>query len=286
MIRAVDLHVHLPLREWLDGSLGPYRANAERYFRARVQEKTVDELAVEYAQDGVFGILLAWDAETATHRPPLRNDLVAEIVRRHPKRFAFFASVDPWKGPAAVVELERAVKELGAIGAKFHPSLQDFYPSDERHFPLWEKAAELGVPCLFHTGTSGIGAGAPGGQGIKLDPARPIHLDIVAARFPQLQLIAAHFGWPWFMECLALAMHKSNVFIELSGWAPGYLPPEVKREVSKRLNAQALFGSDYPFISLDRWFEEFEALDLSEEARQRILVGNAADLLGLAGVFP
>jgi len=281
LIRAVDLHVHLPLREWLDGSLGPYRANAERYFRASVQEKTVDELAVEYAQDGVFAILLAWDAETATHRPPLRNDLVAEIVRRHPKRFAFFASVDPWKGPAAVVELERAVKELGAIGAKFHPSLQDFYPSDERHFPLWEKAAELGVPCLFHTGTSGIGAGAPGGQGIKLDPARPIHLDIVAARFPQLQVIAAHFGWPWHLELIAMALHKRNVFLELSGWSPRYYPPELVREIGGRLQDQTLFGSDYPFLKPARVLDELDSLDLKAEARIKIVRENAQKLLRL-----
>ena len=137
MIRAVDLHVHLPLKEWLDGSMGPYREGAARYFRSDVHERTVDEFAVEFAQEQVFGVLLAWDAETATHRPPVSNDFVAGIVKRHPKRFAFFASVDPWK-PDAIQQLERAVVELGAIGAKFHPSMQDFYPSDERHFKLWE----------------------------------------------------------------------------------------------------------------------------------------------------
>ena len=63
-------------------------------------------------------------------------------------------------------------------------------------FSNFQKAAELKIPCLFHTGTSGIGAGQPGGQGIKLDPARPIHLDVVAARFPELPIIAAHF-WSW-----------------------------------------------------------------------------------------
>jgi len=281
VIRAVDLHVHLPLAEWLDGSMGPYRANAERYFRSKVQERTVDELAVEYAQEQLFGILLAWDAETATHRPPLSNDLVSAIVRRHPKRFAFFASVDPWKGPAAVAELERAVRELGAIGAKFHPSMQDFYPSDERHFPLWDKAASLGIPCLFHTGTSGIGAGTPGGQGIQLDPARPLHLDRVAARFPDLRIIAAHFGWPWQGELIAMALHKTNVYLELSGWSPKYYPSELVREIGGRLKDQTLFGSDYPFLRPGRVLEELEAVVLPPEARVKILRENAARLLRL-----
>ncbi len=281
MLRAVDVHVHLPIPEWLDGSIGPYREHAEHYFRSRVQVKTADELAVEYAQEEMFGILLAWDAESATHRPPVSNDLVSAIVRRHPKRFAFFAGVDPWKGKAAIDELERSVRHLGAVGAKFHPSLQDFYPSDERHFPLWEKAAELGIPCLFHTGTSGIGAGTPGGQGIKLDPARPIHLDVVAARFPQMRIIAAHFGWPWHLELMAMALHKRNVYLELSGWSPRYYPPELTREIGGRLQDQTLFGSDYPFLKPARILEEFDALEVKPQARVKILRENALKLLRL-----
>ena len=224
--------------------------------------------------------MLAWDAETATHRPPVSNDFVAGIVKRHPKRFAFFASVDPWK-PTAVQELERAVTELGARGAKFHPSMQDFYPSDERHFKLWEKASELKIPCLFHTGTSGIGAGQPGGQGIKLDPARPIHLDIVAARFPELPIIAAHFGWPWHTELIAMALHKTNIYIELSGWSPRYYPEELVREIGGRLQERTLFGSDYPFLKPARVLEEIEALKLKPEATVKILRENAARLLKL-----
>jgi predicted TIM-barrel fold metal-dependent hydrolase len=280
LIRAVDLHVHLPLKEWLDGSMGPYREPAARYFRSKVQERSADELALDFAQEQVFGILLAWDAETATKRPPVSNDFVAAIVERHPKRFAFFASVDPWKSNA-VSELERAVNELGAIGAKFHPSLQDFYPSDERHFRLWEKASELRIPCLFHTGTSGIGAGEPGGQGIKLDPARPIHLDVIAARFPELPIIAAHFGWPWHLELIAMALHKANLFIEISGWSPRYYPPELVREMGSRLQDRTLFGSDYPFIKPARVIEELDGLQLKAEAKVKILRENAARLLKL-----
>ena len=260
--------------------MGPYREAAARYFRAKVQERSVDELALDFAQEQVFGILLAWDAQTATRRPPLSNDFVAAIVRRHPKRFAFFASVDPWKD-SAVRDLERAVKELGAIGAKFHPSLQDFYPSDERHFRLWEKASELGIACLFHTGTSGIGAGEPGGQGIKLDPARPIHLDVVAARFPALPIIAAHFGWPWHLELIAMALHKANIYIELSGWSPRYYPQELVREIGGRLQDQTLFGSDYPFLKPARVIEELDALELKPEVKVKILRENAARLLKL-----
>jgi predicted TIM-barrel fold metal-dependent hydrolase len=159
--------------------------------------------------------------------------------------------------------------------------MQRFDPGDQRFSPLWEGAQELGLVCLFHTGTCGIAAGTPGAGGTKIRYSHPGFLDSIGADFPGVTFVAAHFGWPWFQECLAIALHKSNVWIELSGWAPRYLPPEVVREAGKRLSERTLFGSDYPFISLDRWFAEFDALPIDPEAKQRILAGNATRILGL-----
>jgi predicted TIM-barrel fold metal-dependent hydrolase len=282
-MRAVDFHVHVPMTEWLDGSLGRYRAPAERYFRQKVETRSAEAFAQEFAERDLVGVVLAWDAETATRQPALKNDFVAALVRRFPRAFVGFASVDPHKGEAAMRELERAVTELGLKGAKFHPSLQAFDPSDQRFFPLWEKCAALRLPCIFHTGTSGIGAGTPGGQGVRIDYARPILLDPVAAAFPEMTIVAAHFGWPWHLELIAMALHKTNVYLELSGWAPRYLPPEVVREMGGRLQRQTLFGSDYPFISPDRCLQEFPDLGLKAEAADLILKGNACRLLGLKG---
>jgi len=135
--------------------------------------------------------------------------------------------------------------------------------------------------CLFHTGTCGIAAGTPGAGGTKIRYSHPGFLDSIGADFPGLTLVAAHFGWPWFLECLAIALHKSNVWIELSGWAPRYLPTEVVREAGRRLSDRTLFGSDYPFIDLDRWFAEFDELPIDAEAKRRILAGNATRILGL-----
>ncbi|HVM10897.1 MAG TPA: amidohydrolase family protein, partial [Actinomycetota bacterium] len=75
--------------------------------------------------------------------------------------------------------------------------------------------------------------------------------------------------------------HKANVWIELSGWAPRYLPREVVREAKKRLNERTLFGSDYPFIPLERWFGEFDQLDIDGDAAENIRLRNAQRLLGL-----
>lgn len=278
-MRAIDFHVHLPTVEWIEGSMGPYRSSAEKYFRTKVDLKSIDSLAREYEELDLFGVVLGWDAETFTGMPPLSNDEVAAIQHDFPERFVAFAGIDPHK-PDRIDELQRAVGDLGMRGAKFHPSLQNFDPSHERHWPLWSEAERLGVPCVFHTGTSGIGAGTPGGQGIRIDLARPILLDPVAAAFPALKMVMAHFGWPWHMEAMAMALHKTNLFIDISGWAPRYIPSEVVREMKGRLSDRFLWGSDYPFIDPKRCLDELGELDLGPAA-SKILRDNAKSLLGI-----
>jgi predicted TIM-barrel fold metal-dependent hydrolase len=277
--KAIDLHVHLPMDEWLENAIGPLLPATEAYFRAKVPRKSIEEVAQEYADRDILGVVLDWDDRSVSGRGWMGNDWLAGLSDRFPGALMGFGSVDP-HSDGALDELRRA-HGLGLKGLKFHPTMQRFDPGDERHYPLWSLVEELGMLCLFHTGTCGIGAGTPGAGGTKIRYSHPGFLDSVGADFPGLTMIAAHFGWPWFMECLAIALHKSNVYIELSGWAPKYLPPEVVREIGKRLNGQALFGSDYPFISLDRWFEEFDQLGLSDDAKRAILVGNATRLLAL-----
>jgi predicted TIM-barrel fold metal-dependent hydrolase len=279
MPKAIDLHVHLPTDQWLENAIGPHLPATEAYFRAKVTRKTIEEVAEDYRSRAVLGVVLDWDDRSVTGRGFMGNDWLAGLSDQFPDVLMGFGSVDPHDG-GAVEELERC-RDLGLKGLKFHPTMQQFHPADERFSPLWAKAEELGLICLFHTGTCGIGAGTPGAGGTKIRYSHPGFLDSVGADFPGLTLIAAHFGWPWFLECLAIALHKTNVFIELSGWAPKYLPAEVVREVGRRLNAQTVFGSDYPFISLDRWFQEFEGLGLPEEAQRAILVENAARLLSI-----
>lgn len=280
-MRAIDLHVHLPTDEWLDNAIGPLLPATEAYFRQKPERKTLDQVAEEYRQRDVLGVVLDWDDETVTGRPWLGNDFMASLPERYPGVLMGFGSVDPHH-EKAVQEIDRAA-DLGLKGLKFHPTMQRFDPGDEAFYPLWERMQDRSLVALFHTGTCGIGAGTPGASGTKIRYSHPGFLDAVGADFPGVHWIAAHFGWPWTAECLAIALHKSNVWIELSGWAPGYLPPEVVREAGKRLNARTLFGSDYPFIPLDRWFSEFEALGLPGEAAENILWRNAAGLLGLPG---
>ena len=180
-------------------------------------------------------------------------------------------------------ELERSVRELGLRGLKLHPIHQGFAPNDERFYPLYEKCAELGVPLLVHTGFAAAGAGTPGGGGFKLKYAAPIPgIDDVAADFPALTIVMAHPSWPWVEEQIAVALHKPNVYLDLSGWAPKYIPEVLIRETNTRLRDKVLFGSDYPYLTPDRWLREFEELPIRDEVRPKVLKENAQRVLGLS----
>ena len=280
-MRAIDVHVHPSTPEYVVAALGEFGPACEAYFRTTLPRHDVDEMAAVFRAADVLGVLFAWDAETASGLPPVTNDFVAGCARAHPDAFVGFASVDPGKGRAAVVELERSVRELGLRGLKLHPSAQGFRPDDRAVYPVYETAAALGIPVTVHTGTTGLGAGMPGGGGIKLEPSRPIHLDAVAADFPRLQIVMAHPAWPWQDEQLAVALHKPNTWIDLSGWSPRRFAPDLVRNIRGALQDRVLFGTDYPFLTHDQWFRAWETLDVPDDVTEKVLLRNAQRLLAL-----
>jgi predicted TIM-barrel fold metal-dependent hydrolase len=279
-MRGIDVHVH-PTDERVARAWAGEAEDAHRFFRGAWPTEDLDATAARFQKLDLFAVLLGADAETTTGVPAYPNDELAAACRKHPDRFVGFAGIDPWKGELAVRELERCVKELGLRGAKFHPGRQAFYPSDRRFYPLFEAAAALAVPVLFHTGMMAAGAGTPGGRGQRLDYTRPIHLDHLAADFPTLTIIAAHPSWPWADEALAIARHKANVFLDLSGYSPRYLPPAYVQFANTLLQDQMLFGSDYPFITPERWLADFEQAGFRPEVHEKILLTNAQRALAL-----
>ncbi len=279
-MRAIDFHVH-PCDERVARAWAGDPADAARFFRGQRPDEDLDGTADRYRQLDVFAVLLGADAETTTGVPAYPNDELAAAVAKHPDIFVGFAGIDPWKGELAIRELRRCVHDLDLRGAKFHPGRQAFYPNDARFAPLFAEATALGVPVLFHTGMMAAGAGTPGGRGQRLDYTRPIYLDHLAADFPELTIIAAHPSWPWADEGLAVARHKSNVFLDLSGYSPRYIPPQYVQFANTLLQDQMLFGSDYPFITAERWLADFPSAGFREEVHRKILLDNAQRILQL-----
>ncbi len=279
-MRAIDMHVHVPRQPGF-GEIA-IEESLRHYFRLKSAPDTGDELAALYAEWDILGVVFSVDTETTTGETPDSNDYVAEIVRSHPEQFIGFATVDPWKDEAAVEELERSVTDLGLKGLKLHPIHQAFFPNDERFYPLYEKCQTLGVPLLMHSGFAAAGVGMPGGGGFKLKYSRPIPgFDDVATDFPDLTIIMAHPAWPWIEEQIAVSLHKPNVYIDLSGWAPRFIPEVLVRETDTRLRDKVLFGSDFPYLTPDRWLKGFEDLPIRDEVRPKVLLENARRILGI-----
>ena len=277
----VDVHVHPPTKEFLLDAGGPHLEAAAKKFGHEVELRTIEEMLEEYAECGVERLVLfAWDAETASHRPRVSNEFVAQIADKFPNRIIGFASVDPHK-QTAVRDLERAVDDLKLRGLKLHPQAQAFQPNDRAYYQIYAKCVELHIPITFHTGSTYWGAGLKGGGGLKLRLSNPMLIDDVAADFPELNLIMAHPGWPWQDEQLAIAMHKENVFIDLSGWSPKYFQPLLVTYMAKMIPHKFLFGTDYPMLAPSRWLKDFETLPLNSEVKQMVLRENAVKLLKL-----
>ncbi|WP_434453078.1 amidohydrolase family protein [Lentzea sp. E54] len=279
---AIDVHTHAEISRDGHSSLSPALIEASsRYFKAAHRQPTIAETAAIYRERKMAAVIFTVDAEHATGHPRISNEEIAASCAEHADVLIPFASVDPWKGRAAVREARRLVEEHGVRGFKFHPSLQDFSPDDRMAYPLYEVIEELGVPALFHSGQTGIGAGVPGGGGIRLKHSNPMLVDDVAVDFPELRIVLAHPSFPWQDEALAVATHKPFVHIDLSGWSPKYFPPQLVRYANTLLQDKVLFGSDHPVITPDRWLADFAKIDISDEVRPKILKHNAARLLGL-----
>lgn len=283
-IRAVDFHTHAeePCGTHADDGYDDLQAAMARYFRAPWSHPpTIDETAAHYRVQRIAAVIFPVDAERETGYRRYKNEEVAEAASRNGDILIPFGSIDPARGRAGAREARRLVAEFGIRDFKFHPTMQGFFPNDRMAYPLYEAIAEAGVPALFHTGQTGVGAGMPGGNGMRLKYSNPMYLDDVAADFPQMQIIAAHPSFPWQEESLAVAVHKPNVWIDLSGWRPKYFPPILIQYANTLLKDRVLFGSDWPMIAPEAWLAEFEGLPIRDTVRPNILKDNAARLLGL-----
>ncbi len=281
---AIDIHTHAETST----RMLPDEAEAEaleargRYFRYEVKHPTIAQMADHYRERKIGFVVFTVDHERGMGIKRISNEEVAESAAEHADICIPFASIDPARGKMGVREARRLIEHYGVKGFKFHPIIQGFSPNDRDVYPLYEVIAEAGLPALFHTGQTGIGAGMRGGGGLRIKYANPILLDDVAADFPDLQIVMAHPGVPWQDEQLSVALHKPNVWIDLSGWSPKYFEPKLVQYANTLLKDRVLFGTDNPVLLPDRWIADFEKIAIKPEVRPLIMKDNAVRLLKLA----
>ena len=280
-MRIVDLHCYPNTAEWIRCQQ-PYVDALAKYWNRPWTAKTEDEVVKDFTAAGVDAVLVALDLETTAGTPPCSNDFVAGMRNRHKDRIIqAWGAVDPLKGEAAIQEARHAIRDLRMLGFHFHPIMGHFAVNERRLYPLFEAINELKVPVMIDVGTTGMGAGMPGGMGAKIRHAHPSALDELAADFPNLTIVAAHPGWPWVDEMTAVALHKGNVFWDLSGWAPKYFPAQLKVDIRGRLKDKVMFGSDYPSMPYARILREWDELGYADDIKERLFHKNAERILGL-----
>ncbi|MDG6981050.1 MAG: amidohydrolase [Nitrososphaerota archaeon] len=279
----VDVHVHPWTREFMEKN-GPIMKACD-FFKLDMASlpTSTDQLVDEMDEAGVDrAVILGQDTRATRNRAfrnyTMRNEEVARIAAKSGDRLIPFAGVDPNAGAAAVRELRRAVKVLGMRGLKVHSSANSVYLNDRKlMFPIYEFCQGAELPILFHTGTTGLGD-------TEIKYSKPELLDEVCQAFPDLRVIMAHFGWPWPDVTIAIALRSRNVFIDVSGWKPKYLPPSVLPYLNGMLQDRFLFGTDYPMLRQKDWMDDFHqnlAPKLKPGVSDKLLGGNAKRLLGL-----
>lgn len=286
-IVAIDFHTHAeePCNHHRDDGYNEFQAGMAAYFHNPAGTEgmlpTVPETAAYYRERRIAAVIFGVDAERETGFHRHSNEDIARLCAENADILIPFASIDPAKGRKGAREVRRLVRDFGVRGFKFHPTMQGFFPNDRMAYPLYEAIAEEGAIMLFHTGQTGVGSGMRGGMGMRLKYSNPMHVDDVAVDFPDTPIVLAHPSFPWTEEGLAVAQHKPNVHIDMSGWSPKYFPQIFVHYANTILKRKMLFGSDWPAITPDRWMADFEALPIRDEVRPMILKGNAARILGL-----
>jgi predicted TIM-barrel fold metal-dependent hydrolase len=278
VIDYLDAHVHPPVAAFFQGPLHRYLEGMEARLESGLRVESAESIADYYRSRNARAIVLGWDTESVTDRRPLGNADIASVVAAAPDIFVGFGAADPTKGAAAVVQVHEAAG-FGLAGLAFHPNAQGIGPADRYASPVWEAAADHDLICLFHTGFTDLGAGQLGGAGIRLGHGRPISVDGVAAEYPSMRIVMAHAGSVWLEEAVAVALHKRNVWLDLSGQLPGSMPPVLVEAIRGPLRDRCLFGSRYPFGSPEDWLAEWAKLEMPDEVSRAVRHENAEVLL-------
>ena len=245
---------------------------------------TEDEMVGTFRKYGVYFCPVAWTAPTGQGEVGQTNDYIYDLWQRHRDIcLGFWACVDPWLGEEALKEAERCLRDLKALGLKFHQPSQKFHLSDRRFYPLWDLIQSYNGVIEWHGGYTGVGTGMPGGGGIKImEYSNPVDVDNVAADFPNLRIIIMHMCDPFTEAAQLVALHKGNVYRETSGGPPKYFPDRMMHDINTRLKNKFMFGSEYPYMRLvedilDSWEND---VHLRDGIPELLFYKNALNILG------
>ncbi|MDA1097593.1 MAG: amidohydrolase family protein [Proteobacteria bacterium] len=234
----VDCHVNL----WNDEHFSPLYAEQMRRVRAdggyglKADAETVYEAMAEVDKAILFSPRYRKSAGVEGN-----DGAVADAVSRYPDKFIGFAFVDPMEADY-LERLAHSIEGLGLKGVKSGPIYTGVPLSDPRMTPIYEYCQANDLPLTLHMGTT-FAEDAP------VDLGRAIHVDPVAARFPDLKIICAHMGHPWFEDCIAVVRKRPHVYCEIAAifYRPWQFWNIIISAQEYAITDKIFFGTDFPF---------------------------------------
>jgi predicted TIM-barrel fold metal-dependent hydrolase len=277
----IDIHSHWGTRRGYALRTEQELAQQRKTWNSEPRYHTEAEMIQHFRENGVRTVLdFGFTKDLPPDEAAAMHDYAFEVQRSAMDSvLGHWIHIDPHTKAAGLKELRRCIDAAPAFlgfavnGSGTGPA------SDPVWFPFYDLCIQARIPVLLFVGTTGLGAGLPGGNGILLDDCHPRHLDFVAARFPELRIVAARPGWPWQTETIAILMHKRNIWYDLHGWSPKYFTADLKHEISRRLRSRIMFGADYPLYTYERLKRDWLEQGFSPEVLQDVFHDNAARFL-------
>lgn len=173
------------------------------------------------------------------------DEVTAAAVAKYPDKLVGFAYVDPRRADCMEL-LRHAIEDLGLKGVKFGPIYNGVALSDPRLEPVYEYCQRNNIPLTMHMGTT-FARNAP------VDMGRAIHVEPIAMKYPDLTMILAHMGHPWYEDCIAVVRKQPNVFCEVSAlfYRPWQYYNILISAQEYKIVDKIYFGTDFPFARVE-----------------------------------
>ncbi len=279
-VQAIDFMYYVATQEFMErwdrAKEGELICRMERSIGGLPRYRSIEEMIAKMDAAGVEKVFITqckmWSYRRKWMYMDTQLEEVLQYTEKYPDRFAGLAGYNPFRIKESLEEIEIAVTRHDFKGVYVHIYGFDIPLDDRKMYPLYAKCEDLGVPVSLQVGHVLEAMPSEGG--------RPMNLDRVACDFPQLKLIGAHTGWPWVDELLSVCYKWDNVWLGVDAWMPKYLPPQILQFINSRMGRdRCLWGTNG--LPWKESLEQIAQLGLKEEAKQKLLRGNAVELFKL-----
>lgn len=202
------------------------------------------------------------------------NEELFELLDLYPDKFIIFPFLDVTKTQESLDIIDKLIINGRGLGASIEPGGgNDYKFDDDRITPIFRKLEENNIPVM---------ATVSGWVGPYIDNTIPAQIDRVLKRHPKLKFIAAHAGWPWLNEMVALTYKRPNLYLTADFDGTRGVGADILREGALHMATNnVIFASSYPFAPVGPSVQSVRDWKLPAEIEQKILHDTAADILGI-----